>query len=128
MFAYIIDLQCFTTFQEVISIVTYQDAGVFLKAISEETRLKIVSYLAHDTFCVCKLVQMLGMSQPSISQHLKRLKEAGMILEEKRGKWTFHSLNTEHPLYHLLLQLVHSLPSVKEETEKTRIEGKTPCN
>jgi len=71
---------------------------------------------------------MLGMSQPSISQHLKRLKEAGIILEEKRGKWAFHSLNTEHPLYDLLLQLMDSLPSVKKETEYIQIEGKTSCN
>jgi len=108
--------------------INYEVAGVFLKAVGEETRLKIISYLAQDTFCVCELVKLLEMSQPSISQHLKRLKESAIVLEEKRGKWTFHSLNTKHPLHDLLLQLVSTLPPVKQEIENLRKEGNMLCD
>lgn len=82
-----------------------------LKAIGEETRLKIISYLTIDSFCVCELVELLEMSQPSISQHLKRLRKEEIILEERKGKWIFYSLNREHELYTLVLHLTSILPS-----------------
>ncbi|WLV25218.1 metalloregulator ArsR/SmtB family transcription factor [Aciduricibacillus chroicocephali] len=104
--------------------VTYEETGIFLKTIGEETRLKIVCYLARDSFCVCEIVQLLGMSQPSVSQHLRKLKAAKIITEEKRGRWTFHSLNTDHPQYSLLLQLLDTLPSVMTEIESLTRNGR----
>lgn len=103
---------------------TFNDAEYQLKAISEETRLKMISYLTVDSFCVCELVELLQMSQPSISQHLKRLKQSEIILEERRGRWVFYSINKEHQLYTLLLHLVDKLPSSKEAIGSITFEGK----
>lgn len=102
----------------------YADAERMLKAISEETRLKIISYLTIDSFCVCELVALLEMSQPSISQHLKRLRQENIILEERRGKWIFYSLNKEHKLYTLILHLTSMLPSKQTNIQDFIVDGK----
>jgi len=97
--------------------ITFSEAERQLKAIAEETRLKIITYLTKDTLCVCELVALLNMSQPSISQHLKRLKQEDLILEERRGKWVYYSMNSKHPSYTLLLHLVGLLPPVNNHVE-----------
>src|SRR5690625_7786392 len=93
---------------------TYSNAEKFLKAIGEETRLKIISYLTQDSVCVCELVKLLQMSQPSISQHLRRLRQTEIILGGKKGKWTYYSLNKEHKLYRFVLHLTNILPPKTE--------------
>src|SRR5699024_2301786 len=103
---------------------TYSNAEKILKAIGEETRLTIISYLTIDTLCVCELVELLQMSQPSISQHLRRLREAELINEEKRGKWVFYSLNQKHSLYPLLLHIVSLLPPLEENVQSFIVDGK----
>lgn len=102
----------------------YKEAELYVKAIGEETRLQIISYLTIDTFCVCELVALLNMSQPSISQHLRRLKAADIIVEERRGKWTFYSLNKEHPLYTFFLHLVSVLPKLEGNVKELVVAGK----
>ncbi|MBU5267563.1 ArsR/SmtB family transcription factor [Virgibacillus proomii] len=104
--------------------ITYSNAEKFLKAIGEETRLKIISCLTYDSFCVCELVELLQMSQPSISQHLKRLRQVEIILEERRGKWVFYSLNKEHELYTLFLHLISMLPPKTENIQSLIVDGK----
>ncbi|MBA4538722.1 winged helix-turn-helix transcriptional regulator [Bacillus aquiflavi] len=88
----------------------FVDAEDFLKALGEETRLKIVAYLTMDCFCVCELVGLLQMSQPAVSQHLKRLKQSDIINEERRGRWIYYSLNKENKRYPLILHFVSTLP------------------
>jgi ArsR family transcriptional regulator len=63
------------------------------KALSDPTRLAIVNGLAgRDEGCVCEF-QSLGLSQPTISHHLKVLREAGIVeVARKRGTWTFYRL------------------------------------
>jgi ArsR family transcriptional regulator, arsenate/arsenite/antimonite-responsive transcriptional repressor len=63
------------------------------KAISDPTRLAIVNTLAGQTEgCVCHF-QSLGLSQPTISHHLKVLREAGLVeISRKQGTWTFYRL------------------------------------
>lgn len=67
-------------------------AGQF-KALSDPTRLSIVNSLAdREEGCVCEF-QHLGLSQPTISHHLKILREAGLVeVARKRGTWTFYRL------------------------------------
>jgi ArsR family transcriptional regulator, arsenate/arsenite/antimonite-responsive transcriptional repressor len=70
-------------------------AGQF-KALSDPTRLSIVNSLANrEECCVCEF-QHLGLSQPTISHHLKVLREAGVVeVARKRGTWTFYRLVPE---------------------------------
>ena len=66
-----------------------------LKALADPTRLKLMSMVAaHPAAeaCVCDLQEPLGLSQPTISHHLKTLVEAGFLHREKRGTWAYYSL------------------------------------
>jgi ArsR family transcriptional regulator len=64
-----------------------------LKALADSTRLRIVSLLNLRDCCVCELVPLFGISQPAVSKHMSRLKNAGLITESRKGMWVFYSLN-----------------------------------
>src|SRR5699024_11035647 len=96
----------------------------FLKAIVEETSFKNISFLPQDPFRVGKLVELVQMSHPSMSQHLRRLRRSERIREERRGEWTFYSLNKEHELYTLVLHLISILPTKTENIQSLIIDGK----
>jgi ArsR family transcriptional regulator len=74
-----------------------QAAGLahVLKAIADPTRLRLVSMVAaHEggEACVCDLTDPLGLTQPTISHHLKILVDAGIFTRDKRGKWAYYAL------------------------------------
>jgi DNA-binding transcriptional ArsR family regulator len=56
-----------------------------LKAIADETRLKIIEYLMKGEQCACDIVPFTGKSQPNVSLHLKKLEEAGILESRKEG-------------------------------------------
>ena len=64
----------------------------FFKALGEPTRLKILKLIAVREMCVCELMDVLDMNQPRISQHLKVLKETGLVIERKQAQWSYYSL------------------------------------
>jgi ArsR family transcriptional regulator, arsenate/arsenite/antimonite-responsive transcriptional repressor len=69
-----------------------------LKALAEPTRLRLVSLLATASggeVCVCDLTEPLGLSQPTVSHHLKVLQQAGLITREKRSTWAYYSVVPE---------------------------------
>lgn len=72
------------------------------KALGEPTRIKIVKMLSLQSMCVCELSELLDMLQPRISQHLKILKEAELVKENKEGYWVYYSLNKDklHRVWH----------------------------
>ncbi len=63
------------------------------KALSDETRLRILSLLKDGELCVCDIAETLQMTQPNISFHLSMLREAGLIKDKKNGRWTDYSLD-----------------------------------
>lgn len=66
-----------------------------LKALADPTRLRLVSMVAaHDggEACVCELTEPLGLTQPTISHHLKILVDAGIFTRDKRGVWAYYAL------------------------------------
>jgi ArsR family transcriptional regulator len=71
-------------------------AGVF-KALADPARVKIVSVVAarEEPVCACEFPQALGLSQATVSHHLKKLTETGLLEREQRGKWAYFSLNPE---------------------------------
>ncbi|HEX6763228.1 MAG TPA: metalloregulator ArsR/SmtB family transcription factor [Gaiellaceae bacterium] len=66
-------------------------AGTF-KALSDPTRVAIVNRLASDECCVCDLTAAFDLSQPTVSHHLRVLREAGLVEAERRGTWAFYRL------------------------------------
>ena len=65
------------------------------KALSNPTRFKIFFLLNDRVSCVNAIVNFLQISQPAVSQHLKILREAGLVKIEKRGYWVHYSSNQE---------------------------------
>lgn len=65
------------------------------KALGEPTRLKILRLLAEQELCVCELEEILDMSQPRISQHLKVLKQAGLVKERREAQRIICSFDHE---------------------------------
>jgi ArsR family transcriptional regulator, arsenate/arsenite/antimonite-responsive transcriptional repressor len=71
------------------------DLARVLKALADPVRLRLVSMIAaHDggEACVCELTEPLGLSQPTISHHLKILTDAGILTRDKRGVWAWYAL------------------------------------
>jgi ArsR family transcriptional regulator, arsenate/arsenite/antimonite-responsive transcriptional repressor len=71
------------------------DLARLLKALADPTRLRLVSMVAaHDggEACVCDLTGPLGLTQPTISHHLKILVDAGIFTRDKRGVWAYYAL------------------------------------
>lgn len=63
------------------------------KVLADETRLRIVALLAgEDELCACDVEACFDLAQPTISHHLKVLKEAGLVIAEKRGAWVYYRL------------------------------------
>lgn len=58
-----------------------------MKALSDPNRVKMVKMLQHKSMCVCEMQAALGIAQPTVSNHLKVLEEAGLVTWEKDGLW-----------------------------------------
>jgi ArsR family transcriptional regulator len=67
------------------------------KALADSARVRIVNLVATagEPLCACELYGPLGLSQPTVSHHLKKLVEAGLLRREQRGTWAYFSLNPE---------------------------------
>jgi ArsR family transcriptional regulator len=63
------------------------------KALSDPTRVRLVSLIAAQPdgeACVCELTLPIGLSQPTVSHHLKQLVDAGLLVREQRGRWSYY--------------------------------------
>ena len=71
-------------------------AAVF-KALSDPGRVRILNLLAtaSEPVCVCNITPELGLSQPTVSFHLKKLVQAGLLEREQRGVWAFYSVDRD---------------------------------
>ena len=68
------------------------------KALADPTRVRLLHYLAYSasgTACACHLPEALGISQPTLSFHMKKLHDAGLVTREKRGRWVHYTVRAE---------------------------------
>ena len=89
------DACCGPLLREPITASQAADLARLLKALADPTRLRLVSLVAAregGEACVCDLTEPLGLTQPTISHHLKILVEAGIFNRDKRGVWAYYSL------------------------------------
>ncbi len=73
--------------------------AALLKALADPTRLTMVASLwkAAAPICICDFTAGLGLTQPTISHHMAKLKEAGVVQSEKRGIWVYYRLRDKLP-------------------------------
>lgn len=90
-----------------------------LKAMADKNRLTLLSCMKNGEVCVCDFVEVLGISQPAVSQQLKKLKEAGIITERKDGTWKYYRLAED------LSSVVKAVIDAIEANDTCRCEGNT---
>jgi ArsR family transcriptional regulator, arsenate/arsenite/antimonite-responsive transcriptional repressor len=63
---------------------------LMMKTLSDPTRLTLFKLVLNEELCVCELQELLQISQPAVSQHIAKLKTAGLVKERKAGMWTYY--------------------------------------
>ncbi len=106
-----------------------------MKAAADGTRAKILKMLQQRKLCVCEMQAVLGISQPSVSRHLRLLEDADLVRSEKDGMWNNFRLanpGEANPYSRVILaQLEEWLEddeSIQELLDKARIVNRTTCS
>ncbi|XMB67952.1 metalloregulator ArsR/SmtB family transcription factor [Mycoplasmatota bacterium zrk1] len=79
---------------------------IFLKIISDKTRLRILLLLLEREMCVCELQAIMNESQPKISKHLAKLKSLNLISDRRAEKYIYYSTSITNPLYKELINII----------------------
>ncbi|MBU8785162.1 MULTISPECIES: ArsR/SmtB family transcription factor [Bacillus] len=112
------------------TIVETDKAAEVLKLLGDKTRLTMAAILKQRECCVCEFLEVFTMSQPSISQHLRKLRNAGLLNEEKRGQWVYYSLNPKSEFFELIDELLKHLPDQTEQIKKinaSKVTARCDC-
>jgi ArsR family transcriptional regulator len=91
------------------------------KAIADPARLRLLSFIAMQPSgetCVCYLMKPLGLSQPTVSHHLRVLYEAGLLERERRGTWVYYRIVPEQ------LAALRDVLATPEKTSQQKISAK----
>jgi ArsR family transcriptional regulator, arsenate/arsenite/antimonite-responsive transcriptional repressor len=100
-----------------------KDLLTIFKALSDETRLRILKLLEHGELCVCDMVAAFDMIQPKVSFHLSVLKQAGLLKDKKDGKWMRYSIDDSDLFKRfLILSIAEKIPSNLLEEDTKRLE------
>jgi DNA-binding transcriptional ArsR family regulator len=92
-----------------------------LRAIADPVRRRIVELLAREQLCTCHLVEELPATQTNVSNHLRVLREAGLVVSEQAGRYTYHRLVPER-----LAELSAGLGELASQS-RLAIAVKRPC-
>ncbi len=84
----------------------------FCRALSDETRWRIVRLVMERALCVCELADILGMPQSSVSSHVQIIRKAGLLESERCGKWTYFRIHPTH--VSLLTCIIEAFPNGAE--------------
>lgn len=86
---------CSPLLSNVLSASEAEQMAALFRALGEPARLRLISLIAaqpEGEVCACDLVEPLGLSQPTVSHHLKVLYEAGLLQKERRGTWIYYRI------------------------------------
>jgi ArsR family transcriptional regulator len=94
------------------------------KALSDETRLRILKLLEHGELCVCDIVAALDTIQPKVSFHLSALKGAGLLRDRKQGRWTHYRLDDSDLFRRMLvLSVMERIPEEAVAVDRKRLDA-----
>lgn len=93
--------------------ISYVDSRIkLLKALADETRIKIVQCLLDGEKCACAIVPAVGKAQPTVSQHLRILEEAGVLESRRKGVNIWYKIRSDQTI-----QIMHIMDFQKIETQ-----------
>ena len=95
----------------------YVDLAETFRALGDSTRSKIVHALIEQSLCVCDLAQVVGVSEPAVSQHLRLLRSLRIVRGRRAGKMVYYALEDAHVRSLLAMALGH-----REESQRPRGE------
>ena len=90
--------KCQPLAQAALSVDEAQRLAVRMKALADPARLRLLSLLLASEgreACTCDVTEVLGLSQPTVSHHVKKLAEAGLVVGQRRGTWTYYRVVPE---------------------------------
>jgi ArsR family transcriptional regulator, arsenate/arsenite/antimonite-responsive transcriptional repressor len=100
-----------------------KDLSTIFKALSDETRLRILKLLEHGELCVCDIVAAFDMIQPRVSFHLNVHKQAGLLKDKKDGKWMRYRIDDSDLFKRfLILSVIERIPADALEEDAKRLE------
>ena len=93
---------------EALPTASFQDAALLFKHLSDPTRVRLFWLLCHREECVLQLAELLGMSSPAVSHHLRPLRTAGLLTTRRDGKEVYYHAadTTEARLLHQMIEQV----------------------
>lgn len=101
-----------------------------LKALADDTRLRIMVLLYQKELCVCELCDVMETSQPKISRHLAILRNAGLVQDKRQSQWVFYNINPDQriieDLIEALLSHMETYPDLTKD--KARLDQKIRDN
>jgi len=102
------------------------------RACSDRTRLRILNMLKGGELCVCDLVDLLEVPQPTASRHLAYLRKTGLVLARKEGHWNYYRLApARRPFYEKLLACLavccQEMPQLVQDNERLKQQGRSCC-
>ncbi|OZU89149.1 transcriptional regulator [Virgibacillus indicus] len=100
-----------------------EKAAVILKLLGDKTRLTMMKLIDKQACCVCEFVEIFQFSQPSISQHLRKLKDLGLVNEERKGQWIFYSVNKSNEYYSFMKPILDQLPDQNYKLKELEEQG-----
>ncbi len=106
-----------------------QTAKVF-KALSDANRLRILNMIVEKPLCVCEITDILELATSTVSKHLSILRDSGLIVDEKDGKWVNYRLNSsidDEFIQHILFLLRNWLKNSKDiirDKQKARVSDR----
>lgn len=74
----------------------YNRIALYMKALSDETRVKILEMISYKELCACNILEEFNITQPTLSYHMKTLCESGLVNSRKDGVWTKYSLDKDN--------------------------------
>lgn len=105
----------------VASSVSLKKAVSLFHALSDETRLALLERLKGGEHCVCELTDAMKAGQSRLSFHLKVLKEAGLVLDRREGRWMYYALNPD------AIEELQELIDQLKETAKSAVSSGKCC-
>jgi ArsR family transcriptional regulator len=89
---------CSTVTGGVLDLESAERLAKLFKALSDPTRVRLLSLIAATEggeACICDMTAPIGLSQPTVSHHMKQLVDAGLVTREQRGKWAYYAIVDE---------------------------------
>lgn len=102
----------------------YADYALLFKALSDETRLKIIDMLSCGELCACDILKYFNITQPTLSYHMKILSECGIVNANRIGAWMHYTLNGD--ITKQISEYWNELSNSKENCI-CHASGKTSC-